>query len=133
MYYSCGTITTTNPVRENNLEEKMKTMKITACVLLAAMLLSVMVSCVGGSASIVGKWVATVEGIETSFEFKPDGTGKMGAMGIDLDITYKADASKITVTMSMMGEEETTEFTYKLEGNKLSLTADGETVVYTKA
>ena len=111
----------------------MKTMKITACVLLAAMLLSVMVSCAGGSASIVGKWVATVEGIETSVEFNADGTGKMGAMGMNFDMTYKADASKITVTISMMGMEETTEFTYKLNGNKLALTADGETVEYTKA
>ena len=108
----------------------MKTMRITACVLLAVVLLTALVSC--GGSSIVGKWTAEEAGVEMTFEFNADGTGKMGTMGMNVDTTWKVDGNKLSVTMSVMGIENTTEFTYEVKGNELSLTADGETIVFKK-
>ena len=112
----------------------MKTIRITACVLLAALFLTVMVSCGGGNdPSLVGEWVAEVEGMEMTFAFNEDGTGTMGSMGVNFETTYKVvDGDTVEITMNIMGEKETTEFTYKIEGDKPSLTADGETLVFTK-
>ena len=111
----------------------MKTIRITACVLLAALFLTVMVSCGGGADSIVGKWAAEVEGVEMSFEFKEDGTGTMGTMGVNMDITWEIEGTNtLIVEMNFMGMSETTEFEFEVKGNELSLTADGETVVLTK-
>jgi uncharacterized lipoprotein YehR (DUF1307 family) len=113
------------------MEENMKTIRITACVLLAVVLLTAMVSC--GGASIVGTWVAEEAGIEITMEFGADGKGKMGSMGVNIDTTYKVvDGDTVEVTMSMAGIEQTQEFTYKVEGNKLYLTADGETQEFTR-
>jgi uncharacterized lipoprotein YehR (DUF1307 family) len=112
------------------MEENMKTIRITACVLLAVVLLTAMVSC--GGASIVGTWVAEEAGVEITMEFGADGKGKMGTMGMNIDTTYKVNGNTVEVTMSMMGMEQTQEFTYKVEGNKLYLTADGETQEFTR-
>jgi HSP20 family molecular chaperone IbpA len=54
-------------------------------------------------------------------------------MGVNIDTTYKVvDGDTVEVTMSMAGIEQTQEFTYKVEGNKLYLTADGETQEFTR-
>ena len=83
--------------------------------------------------TLIGEWVANVEGMEMSFVLNKDGTGKMGAMGVNFETTYKVvDGDTVEITMNIMGEKETTEFTYKIEGDKPSLTADGETLVFTK-
>lgn len=80
-----------------------------------------------------GAWTAEQDGIEMTFKFNGDGTGAIETMGISMDTTYTVSGNKISVTMSYLGESETQEFEYSISGNELSLTADGETQVFTKS
>lgn len=79
-----------------------------------------------------GSWYAEPDGVEMTFTFNGDGTGSVETMGMTMDTTYTVSGNTISLTMSFMGESETTEFEYSVSGNELSLTTDGETQVFTK-
>lgn len=111
--------------------------RVIALSLVLVMALSVLVACggkggSGDSGNLIGSWSATEEGVEVIFTFKDGGKGTMSSMGIEMDMTWSTDGDKINMSMSFMGETEEMSGTYKIEGNKLSLTADGETLVLTK-
>ena len=108
----------------------MKTIKkITALVAVLVLTFS-LVAC--GKASVVGTWKAEQDGTVATYEFKKDGTGSVSIIGITLDITYKTEGEKLSVTMSFLGQSDTQEYTYSVKGKKLTLTADGDSVVFDK-
>jgi len=96
--------------------------------------------CGGGTKTlkdqIIGKWEGNdpdVGGTFT-FEFMKDGKAKMTVASMSLDITYKwVDDDTFELTMDMgTGTPSTTPMDAKIDGNKLFLTAEGETMEFTK-
>lgn len=84
----------------------------------------------GSSTSLAGKWKDEATG-RIIMEFLDDGTLKMYvADQLKTTATYKVDGEKITLTIN--GIEKTG--TYKVEGNKLTLTESSpkQTTVYVK-
>lgn len=89
-------------------------------------------SLVGCGNSIVGTWKGSQDGVEMTFTFEKDGTGKTGVAGMTLDTTWKTDGNKLSITMSFLGQSDTQEFEYSVSGDTLKLTADGSTVEFKK-
>lgn len=92
-------------------------------------------SVVGGDtdSSLVDTWVLVDEdGMEMEYSFEADGTGTISAMGIELDMVWSTEGDFITIEITYMGETETEGGTYKVQGNKLYITTDGETVTLTR-
>ena len=91
--------------------------------------ISMIAACGGGtstSQSLIGKWAETEDGLETSIEFKEDGKLEYGLAGITIDGTYEiedSDTVKINVS-TWYDNEEPSSFTYKINGDTLSLTSD---------
>ena len=62
-----------------------------------------------------------------------DGTGSMDMDGIGGSLTWSLNKGKLIMTVSVCGMSESSEYSYKFSGNKLTLTdEDGETTVYRK-
>lgn len=79
----------------------------------------------------------TADNYKGSYTFKEDGTGhaEMTMMGESMsgDFTYKTEGDKLTITATMDGQTSTTEGTYTIEGNKLTMTSStGETLVFNR-
>ena len=89
----------------------------------------VLVSC--GSNKLVGTWTGSESAmgvsVETQFTFNEDGTGKLGTMGVNVDFTYTASDGKLFITTEVFGVSDTTEYTYEIKGDTLTL--NGETVL----
>ena len=54
--------------------------------------------------------------------FESDGKGKIAVGSLSTDFTYKTDGDKLTLTKTVAGVSIDTEYTYKVEGEKLTLT-----------
>jgi len=96
--------------------------------------------CGGGTKAlkdqIIGKWEGTDPdlGGTITFEFMKDGKAKMSAASMTLDVTYKwvdDDTFELAIDMGT-GTPQTTSMDAKIDGNKLSLTAEGQTMEFTK-
>lgn len=122
-------------------------MKKTLTLILALTLALIVVACGGGGNDIVGKWTpilsdAEAEALEqmgmqfqTIMEFKSNGQFESyvdvkgeGTLPFDTDEmkaegTYKVDGDKVTVTAKGATDAESDSFTatYKVEGDKLTL------------
>lgn len=98
---------------------------------LAVMMALVLCSCVSPEKSIVGTWKSqnTVLGIvtETTYIFNEDGSGKLSNV-LDIDFTYSFSEDKLLITTSALGIENTTEYSFAFDGNKLVLTSDSDTI-----
>lgn len=64
-----------------------------------------------------------------TFTFENDGKGKVNMEGEEASFTYKVDGNKLTMTSE--GETETTEFSVK--DGKLTMTVEGQKMVFVKA
>ena len=100
-------------------------------VLVLVMCAVYMLAACGNAAAnpLVGKWKDEATGM-ASMEFKDDGTANIYFMDqLAGSGTYTIDGDKISMTAS--GQTETG--TFKIEGSKLTLTnSDGDTQVYVK-
>ena len=95
-------------------------MKKMVCVLLCAFMVFGLVAC-GGTDSIKGKWVFGAN----TYEFNDDGTFTSLFNGMSKNGTYEVEDGKITLSYTdLLGYSTTTEFTYTLDGDTLSLTGD---------
>ena len=108
----------------------MKAVKRTVCLVAALVMVMSLVAC--GDSGIVGTWSVAQDGIEVTYTFNSDGTGSMTVLGIPVDMKYTTSGDTLKITVSFFGQEDTQEMTYKVDGNKLTLTDDGESVVLTK-
>ncbi|NLC40854.1 MAG: hypothetical protein GX763_08070 [Clostridiaceae bacterium] len=148
--------------------------KILAIFLIAIMLTS-LVACGGGTDSIVGKWIPVGDSADSFglsdleelgvdedgmvMEFTKDGKvnilinnkpfedfiaemllefgmseseAEEAAKEMAFNMTYKVTGDKISMTSDMDGETETVEGTYKISGNNLTMNMDGEAITFKK-
>lgn len=106
-----------------------KTCRIIAFALILVTAVLCLVSC---GNSLAGTWEGEAKIGEYSFE--GDGKGKITVGGVSTDFTYKTDGEKLTLTKTVMSVSINTEYTYKVEGEKLTLTESktGVTLEFTK-
>lgn len=110
-------------------------MKKILCFVLCAIMVCGLAAC--GAKSVVGKWEFGVN----TFAFEKDGTFSSEFNGMSQTGTYTDEDGKLTLTYTnLLGLESTTELTYTLKGNTLTLTGDisllgaaSMTVEFTKA
>lgn len=81
-----------------------------------------------GASGIVGSWEETNDGVTVTYTFEKDGSMKMktSLLGLELSGTYKTEGDKLIMTVSILGMEDTQEYTYKLDGNKLTMSGVDE-------
>lgn len=94
----------------------------------------ILAACSSGS-SLIGKWEASDEtlGMSFVFEFKTDGTLGMSIEGMSIEGTYEmVDADTFNMTISMLGQSQTTPVDFVRAGNELTLTIEGSPQVFTK-
>lgn len=116
----------------------MKTRRIFALILAILMVASLFAACEEGkktskkndTPSIVGKWEAEEDGLVMVYEFKTGGKGVASVedMGISLDFEWKTDGNKLSLTI----DGETEEGEYKISGDTLTLISEGDELVLTK-
>ena len=101
--------------------------RIIALVLTFVLAAMCLVSC-GGGDSIVGKWEVEQDGVKMTFEFTEDEL-TVSAMGMEMDpVEYTAEDGKIS--FEMMGDK--VKGDYSVDGDELSITSDGEELVFTR-
>lgn len=105
--------------------------KTLALILVVVMLSATLVAC--GGNSILGSWEATQDGVTMKLTFEEDGKGSVTTMGATVDMTWSVDGDKLTASMSVLGMSEDIfkDATYSVDGDNLSITYEGETVVFT--
>ena len=100
--------------------------------LVSVVLLSLLASC--GGNPLVGTWVEiNPQGNETGSELvlANDGTGSVTDEGLSGSVKWSVNGNRIFLTVSMCGVSDTTECTYTLDGDKLTLVdTEGETMIY---
>lgn len=103
-------------------------MKKTLCLIsvLMAMVLLLTACGGGGSGSVEGTWALT--------DAKGEGIGDEFTQGMQLiksmggSVVMKLNGGKLTISLSFMGQEQSEESTYKINGNKLEI--DGSAIDY---
>ena len=105
----------------------MKLRKNAILVLLTLVLALSLMGCKGKS-DIVGTWEGEEEGVAVEYTFNSDGSGSVKLMGMRLDISYKTEGDKLLLTISLLGMEQTEEYSYNVKGDTLKLDLDGATV-----
>jgi len=103
--------------------------KVFGLIAMAAIIGFSMLSCGGGggSGNINGTYSDEYNMATYTFE---DGKISMKSMGVTLRGTYKIGGGKITATFDGIDKPDVIKYT--LQGDKLTLTMDGETTVLTK-
>jgi len=95
--------------------------------LLAVLLLFAALGC-SAKPGIAGTWYTESDGTRILYNFKSDGTGSMSSDGKSVDFTYAVNGGKITVTVG----GHTDSGSFSLEGNRLTLTDEYGTTVLTR-
>lgn len=109
--------------------------KVTALLLVLVLML-----CFAGCTpqqKIIGTWKNQTSAlgvvVETSYTFNEDGTGTMSTFLLTgIAFTYTISGDVLTITSNVLGVEGTTEFQVEFEGDRLTMTANGESVTLTK-
>ena len=99
----------------------MKKMRILAVLLVSALFLAGLLSACSNEKKLVGTWVAEDDD-SSSITFASDGSGTVRESGLNGDITWSAEGNKLTITISMCGSSETSEYRYSVNGKTLTLT-----------
>ncbi len=102
--------------------------RITAAVVTLLMLLAL---CGCGKADLYGSWVqapATPDQPETQLTFFDNGTGTVTKDGALTWLRYEVKKDVVTITMNEVGAE-STEYTFLVEGDTLTLTGEGGKVI----
>lgn len=92
--------------------------------------------------SIVGTWKTVKENGEavtdnlSTYTFKDDGTcavsASMGGISMSLDYKYEAKDGKLTMTADMGEETFSQTVEYSIDGKKMTLVEEGETIILEK-
>lgn len=79
----------------------------------------------GKKETVVGTW----EGDDYTYTFNADGTGTQQIGGININISsYTAKDGKLSITVTYLGTDDTTDYTYTLKNNVLTLTSGDDTI-----
>ena len=103
----------------------MKVFRSIIAIVLVLSLIFALSACSSKKEKLVGTWEA--DGY--SFTFNSDGTCKMGFGGYSVDGTYKVDGDKLSLTFNGETESMTID---SVDGSKLVLVDGNETVTFTK-
>ena len=109
---------------------KKTTIRIAAILLIAVMGLN-LVAC-GGKSALVGKWEIEDSGMKMIWEFTKDDKLIMSIDGYEdfaTEGTYKVKGNKITVSFD---GEDANEGTFKVKGDTLTITVDDESQEFKK-
>ena len=106
-------------------------MRATGVAVLALCLMLVVAVGVGGcgggdGASLIGRWANEDAG--ESIEFRPDGSVTISSGESAMELTYRTDGDTIRLKEEKSGE--TKALVYSLDGDSLTLTADGRSMTY---
>lgn len=107
-------------------------MKKDICKLISVLMVLVLAS----SLSACGKKEAVITGTWQSnsaeeYVLNSDGTGSHKLSDFDaINIEYKVEGSKITISETILGKKTDATYDYKLEENKLTLTSNGNSSVF---
>ncbi|MBE6678603.1 MAG: hypothetical protein E7597_07410 [Ruminococcaceae bacterium] len=84
--------------------------------------------------TIIGTWEVTQDEIVMTFTFDEGGTGKIAMSGITMDMTWSTSGGKLNGELSFMGESEQlfSDADYSISGSTMTVTQDGETLIFTK-
>lgn len=105
----------------------MKQLKKVTVLLLITVMISALAGC-GKKNNITGSWTGQTDSIQ-SLQLNADGSGVMDlGDGITVNISYQTSDDKLTIVATYLGTTETTEYTYSLKKNTLTLTSDQETI-----
>lgn len=105
----------------------MKLRKNVVLVLLTLVLTLSLIGCSKGKNGLVGTWFGEEDDLTVEYTFNSDGTGNVKLMEMSLDTSYKTDGDKLILTMSLLGTEQSQEYTYEVSGDTLKLTYEGST------
>lgn len=113
----------------------MKMKKITKRVqalLLIAVLVFAMTAC-GKKETIVGTWQVSANGSTEEYVFSSDGTGTHTLSGLSpINIAYTTDGDKLSIKLTILGQEKEESYTYKLDSGKLTITDNGQDTVFNR-
>ena len=106
-------------------------MRATGVAVLALCLMLVVAVGVGGcgggdGASLIGRWANEDAG--ESIEFRPDGSVTISSGESAMQLTYRIEGDTIRLKKEESGE--TKALVYSLDGDSLTLTADGRSMTY---
>lgn len=112
--------------------------KTTSAILAVFMLLPIILLCsCSAEAALIGTWTTSTESflgtVESSYTFKEDGIGTETSMGIDASFTYEVDGDTLKLYYEILGTKTVEEFTFSIDGDKLTLTEGNKATIYTKA
>ncbi len=84
--------------------------------------------------ALIGSWTTTEDDMTMVFTFDEEGKGEINADGLVADMEWYVADGKLTVVMVMYGMTDTMveDADYSVNGEELSITFEGETVVFTK-
>lgn len=101
-------------------------------MILISIIAFTLVAC-GSKVTIAGSWALAQNGSTEEYVFNQDGTGTHTLSGIDsINIEYKISGETLTITETILGKKTDTQYTYKLESKKLTITKDGQSAVFDK-
>jgi uncharacterized protein (TIGR03066 family) len=103
----------------------------TRCAVVMLVFVALCVSgCSSGSANpLVGKWETEQGGMKMGAEFGSDGKATITMMGQKLEGTYKVTGDELEWTVKDMPP---TKCKFKVSGNELQITKEGNTMTYKK-
>ena len=99
-------------------------MKKAVAILLVAVMALTFAAC-GKKTAIVGTWA---DENHQSLTFRKNGTGTFTEYGTEYPLSYRINGNKITIEM----DDESIEYTFRISGKTLTLTYEGETITFTK-
>ena len=120
------------------------------CVFMVMAMIMTLTACGGGKATLTGDWKlysmesggqkfsakdAETVGFTFAVSLNEDKTAKIETLGLELTGTWEetnATTAVATVKMSDLPDEEGSEFTFVLDGNRLSVDADGVKILFEK-
>ena len=79
--------------------------------------------------SVVGRWLATIDGNDFLFEFNEDGTLGMSSFGININGFYEIEGEKITLTL--FGESDVGTFSFE-DGKLILIDSKGTELILEK-
>lgn len=114
------------------------TKKLIAVLLALACVCALFSACAKPEKQIVGTWngEANLFGVvaDYTFTFNEGGTGTMKtALDIGVSMTYTITEEKLSITTSILGIANTTDYTYSFGKNTLTLNDGEHEIVLTKA
>ena len=100
----------------------MKKIKVLALILAAVMMVGMFAACSKHDGRIAGKWVEISDGEEgVTYTFARNGKGTYSEDGFSGDLTWATHKGVLTLTISLCGQTQTSEFRYKISGKTMTL------------